>query len=181
MGTHLVYVIGVPGAGKTTLVRAALAGWHRVPVASSVPHEQMVTPAGVTVGAHLGVDRAPFGGTDTLSMSIQPKAVAWLAALHYRVVLGEGDRLGTASFFAAAAALPGVRLTVVLLDCPPVLAAARRAGRTPAAQDPVWVAGRMTKVARLAAAADVHLDATRPAAALAGELRALLLDAAVPA
>lgn len=156
----LVYVVGVPGSGKTTLV-TAVAGpateLRRVPFAHRVHADGLIT---------LGDDREPFGGTDSLSMSVQPKVLDWLEAERPALVLGEGDRLATLKFLTPPRAYADV--TLVLLDTPPELAAQRRAERVAVGAKPQneqWLRGRATKVARLADAWDgpfVRLDGTAP-------------------
>jgi hypothetical protein len=149
---RLVYVIGEPGAGKTTMVDATLAPWTRIPVEVPVPHELLRHPADLlcrTFGVHLGRRRpGGFGGTDALSMSIQPAVLAWLATSPAPLVLAEGDRLANPSFFDAVRA-QGHHLDLVLLAVTPGAAAARRRARG-GHQDPGWVQGRVTKVRRLA-------------------------------
>lgn len=152
--TRLVYVIGEPGAGKTTLLNQALAGLQRTPQRLPVPHELLSRPVGCSsgrvVGAHLGRSRELFGGTDALSMSIQPAAQAWIAGHPYRLVVAEGDRLANARFFDICCSV-GIDLQVVLLATPPAVAAQRRAARTPwRAQNERWIRGRITKTAHLA-------------------------------
>jgi hypothetical protein len=166
--TRLVYVIGEPGAGKTTLVDAALAGWTRIPQTSPVPHELLTNWQGRLMGAHLGRHRPPFGGTDALSMSIQPAALAWIAGHPAPVVVAEGDRLANARFFDTVR-LCGVELTVVLLDTPPLVAAQRRAAR-PGSQHEGWIRGRITKTARLA---DAYQATRLVGPSAADDLRAL--------
>jgi hypothetical protein len=148
---RLVYVIGEPGAGKTTLVDAALAGLTRIPQRTPLPHELLCRrsglSSGVVVAAHLGQQRERFGGTDTLSLSIQPQVVAWMATHPWPVMVGEGDRLANPRFFDTCRLL-GVDLQVVLLDTPPQVAADRRHARG-SAQHPGWVAGRITKTRNL--------------------------------
>jgi hypothetical protein len=181
---RLVYVVGVPGAGKTTLVRATIqaAGLGRWLVRVPFAHEVLHRHTGTIVGAHLGRDRQRFGGTDTLSMSVAPLALRWLAGRPYPMVVGEGDRLASAMWFAAVQA-EGVNLALVHLDTPAALAEVRRAARG-SRQSRAWVAGRVTKTHRLAGQAALRLDGTAPlaenAAALAG-LAGWPLTAEVPA
>lgn len=163
MNLDLLYVIGVPGSGKTALVRELVKGRRR-----RVHHTPFVHTWYDDGLVQLGRDREGHGGTDALSMSVQPKVVAALQANVWERVLAEGDRLANASFFDAVQAA-GYRLTVVLLDLPPDVAAARRASRG-TTQAEAWLRGRETKVAHLVPKASVILDATRPVAELAAEL-----------
>ena len=152
--TRLVYLIGEPGAGKTTLLNQALGGLQRIPQQRPIPHELLTRPvgcsSGVVIGAHLGRSRESFGGTDALSMSIQPQAQAWIAGHPWPLVVAEGDRLANSRFFDICATV-GIEVQVVLLATPPAVAAQRRAARTPwRAQNERWIRGRITKTARLA-------------------------------
>lgn len=177
--SHVIYVIGYPGSGKTTMVRNALNLLGRevfVPSGYPVPHER-----------HgdvwwLGVDRAPFGGTDALSMSIQPKAIAMLADLRERgdcrILLGEGDRLANAAYFGAIRQ-EGHTLTVLHLDIHPdeartrATTRARTLGNEP--QSETWWRGRVTKTDNLANSRRVHrLDATQTPNQLGTYLHSLI-------
>lgn len=154
------YVVGLPGAGKSSLLRhitADLARWdERRPFAHIVyargPH---------TLGMQLGGDHPTFSGTDRLSMGVQPLAIQFVTQLakHWPdlVVLGEGDRLANAGFLDAFGG------DLVWLDTPPDLAGARRAARSNATQSATWLAGRATKVRRLVEGRDhIRLDGTLP-------------------
>lgn len=145
---RLLYMIGYPGAGKTTLCKRLLSGIDygcygtvNAPFAHTVYRNCAV---------QLGVDRDPFGGTDTLPLNVQPVAIAWLLATSdVRAVLGEGDRLANEKFFKAVKDA-GWQLDVVHLTCDRDEAARRRAARSK--QNESWVKGRITKVDRLARA-----------------------------
>lgn len=171
MSRHLLYVIGVPGSGKTTLVRELVLGRRRRVVPKPFAHT--VYEDGLV---QLGRDRQGHGGTDALSMSVQPHVIAALQAGAWERILAEGDRLANTGFFAAAQGA-GYGLTVVLLTLPAEAAAARRSARG-THQDERWLRGRESKVANLWAwakdnVADVRaFDATLSAA----ELAALLAD-----
>lgn len=185
-----VYVVGIPGSGKTTLVTdaLALAGLGAgVETPEPIPH--------VRYGFvwHLGRHRDPFGGTDTLAMNINPKAIDFMrclagdpaasnlglhyAAIQFReptVVVGEGDRLANTRFFAACP-----NLTVVWLDTPIPEArarAARRAAEQGTAEQPIaWWKGRVTKIANLVSSRPVtRLDGTALRADNATALATLL-------
>lgn len=163
----LLYLIGQPGSGKSTLFRTALAG------ATFTEERQPFLHLDFGGGIELGGRREQFSGTDMLAMNVQPKVIQWLNQTPARAIIAEGDRLANDSFFRAVVSA-GWQLRVVLLDCPDAVAAARRAARG-SNQNPSWVAGRASKVRRLAVewvmrSAD-RLDATRPPAELAEQLR----------
>lgn len=167
---RLVYLIGQPGAGKSTLMAAVTEGMEPVAVDGAVPCVEW--HAGRLVLVTLGRLRSSFPGTDALSMAIQPRAVAWLSGHPYPLVVGEGDRLTSGSFFDAMTEA-GVDLDVVWLDTPDDLASARRHQRG-STQSETWVKGRRTKVARLGQRAGLRLDGSRPVADLAREVRSRL-------
>lgn len=172
---HLIYVIGIPGAGKTSAVNAAVDRLNIAPDVRTVPIPH------VRYGDvwYLGKRREPMGGTDALSMSIQPQVVTWLSdmtqahAERPRVLIGEGDRLANAKFFDAARAC-GHRVTIVNLDCPPPVARQRAAARG-SDQNVAWWNGRVTKVANLVnSRRTLDLDATDPPELIAAHLHQLL-------
>lgn len=158
---RLVYLIGDPGVGKTTLMRGLI---DRLATTTSLREHplahEVLWQGGTLVGAHLGRPRDWFGGTDALAMSIQPVAEGWLAGHPFPLVLGEGDRLGNGKFFQAMRTA-GVDLQVVHAHCPADVAEARRLERGSRYHDG-WLAGRLTKVTRLAAQADVTVDTSQP-------------------
>lgn len=170
MGPHahtLVYLIGAPGAGKTTLMHTLIQQCQTFRALRPFGFTVLACPDG-SEAAMLGVQReGGFAGTDALSMSVQPRAEEWMRTAPYELVLGEGDRLGNVKFMAAMLNI-GWRVNVVHLVAPPELLDARCAERG-SNQSVGWRAGRATKVRRLGewAQTNTHgylmLDAAEPA------------------
>lgn len=168
--TTTVYLVGEPGAGKTTLMAELRAGWAEASLEKRpVRHVLWQRPDGQLV-PELGWPRDGFGGTDALPMDAVRHAEPWIAACGYPLVLAEGDRLACARFFQAAH--DAGELVLVHVHATPELAAARRAQRG-SDQAEAWVRGRRTKVQRLLADWPSHLtvDAALPAAEQAEALR----------
>ena len=140
----LLYIVGGPAAGKTTLMRALTRPYSRTPMAEPLPHDQLKL-MGKVVGCELGVQRDAFGGTDALAMNIAPTARAMMAARPYPVVLGEGNRLGNASFLGACRSL-GYVVVLAVLDGPDSLYESRWRART---QNEKWAKGARTQARRL--------------------------------
>jgi ribose 1,5-bisphosphokinase PhnN len=170
---RLRYLVGVPGAGKSTLMAALTAD---MPAAEEqYGHGLWLRWLGAPPRAvELGRRRERFSGTDALGMAVMPVACAWIADATVPLVLAEGDRLASMKFLSAAAAA-GRAVELVWLDVPPECARARRHARG-SAQDATWLAGRETKVrnlVRLARAAGMTvtgLDATASTDAMVAEL-----------
>lgn len=145
---RLTYLIGVPGVGKSTLLNALTDGLPGL--AATRPFARTIYDCGVV---QLGAPRAAFGGTDTLSMSVQPKVLEWAEMPDYPDIVGEGDRLANGKFFSAMRDL-GYELCVVHCHAPDDVVSGRRLSRAEEhglpPQDATWVQGRVTKYARLA-------------------------------
>jgi hypothetical protein len=173
---HVIYVIGVPGAGKSTLVNNALDRLGVPPThhTQPVPHDRYDDIW------YLGRRRPHFPGTDALSMSIQPDVAEWLhnltqaGATQPRILLAEGDRLANHKFFDTVTTC-GHRLTIIHLDCPPSLSGARTRDRAQAIgiepQSFAWWKSRYTKTLNLVNSRPVtRYDATQPPSTLAANL-----------
>ena len=163
----LLYLVGVPSSGKSTLMKELTRGLPRRPAGSPVPHEWL----GDGAALELGKTRESFSGTDALSLGIQKKAIEFIEQHPARLILAEGDRLANDKFFSAVTAA-GYRFELVYVDVPADVAAARRRARG-SNQNVQWLTGRATKVRRLIDRwAHWTVDATTPTALQAEFLRA---------
>lgn len=154
---QLLYLIGVPGSGKTTLTNATFAGTDPVlRTDAPVPHMEYA-PGRV----QLGLPREGHGGTDALSMSIAPKVVEQLREGDWEYVFAEGDRLASESFFRQAIEAGwDLRVVWLLTD---LGEAARRRQERGSTQNEGWIKGRTTKVYNLGRRyAAVTLDGSLP-------------------
>lgn len=166
--TWVLYLIGQPGAGKTTVVRKLL---ENVPAPQRFAFGEQWFD---TRSSMLGFMREQFGGTDALGMNVQPKVEAWLTRHRgfMLYVFGEGDRLGNDKFFTFLKAQQ-FEYTVAYLDTPDEVAAERRRARG-STQSEAWVKGRQTKARRLAdkwTPDEWRLDGTQPV-----EVNAMMLS-----
>lgn len=152
---RLCYLIGVPGAGKSTAVAGVLAPWgepvaeHRLPFAHRVLRHELLGTV-VELGRHR---EGGYPGTDSLSMAVQPRVVAWLRETTFDLVVGEGDRLGNIGFLDTAYGL-GWEVRLAILAATPEVAAARRLARGSNQSEP-WLQSRQTKVYNVAKWASV--------------------------
>lgn len=172
----LVYLVGAPATGKSTLMAQLTADCGRTPIPHPF-HRELLTPP-VDPGwsaVELGRRRESCPGTDALSMAVQPRVLAWLPTARHRLVLGEGDRLANDGFIRAALDA-GYRPHLFMLDAPGDVLDARCAARG-SGQAASWRAGRLTKVLRLAQLAVsrgipvTRLDSRQPPEVLAAQAR----------
>lgn len=171
----LVYIIGEPGAGKSTALELVTHRLTGAVIRQPFAHTEWWVPEGRVI--ELGYRRPAFSGTDTLSMSVQPRVVEWLRSTVNDMVIAEGDRLANGKFFQAVVDA-GWNLAVILFAVSPDVADTRRRSRAAALgvdeQGEVWLRGRRTKVARLAAEWEhVVVDADRKPTEVALALAAI--------
>lgn len=137
----LLAIIGAPGTGKTTLVREwmKLRKWS-----TDKPIDLLDTHLSGDIrllGKYQNDD--VFGGTDKLSMAVQPKAVEYLNDPS-RVTVFEGDRLTSIKFFEAAKN-KGFDIKIIQLTVPNEIREERYKERG-SDQNETWLNGRLTKV-----------------------------------
>ena len=97
-------MIGMPGTGKTTVIKKLM---EQVPfVRDEAPIQLLETPSSTTDPKIrlLGVyeDDQVYSGTERLSMAVAPQAIKYLERKNDEIILGEGDRLNNKGFFRAA-------------------------------------------------------------------------------
>ena len=147
-----LYIVGAPGAGKTTLSLALREGWLGLDSRRPIAHT-LYPDAGVV---SLGRDREGFGGTDALGMTAVVPASAWVMEPEGEwdadQLMAEGDRLAVGRFIDALDA-GGWNITIAHLKTDPEVSARRRAERADrlgaSLQGASWVQGRETKVLNL--------------------------------
>lgn len=150
MINQLLYLIGAPGVGKSTVAREVTSGWDKELIKSHpVPHSRLLHPATRRcLGVELGVPRTDFPGTDALAMDIGPRALQFLSSHLTPFALGEGSRLATRPFIGGLAQV-GVAVTLVRLTADEELLT-RRWQERGAKQNPSWRKGARTRADRLA-------------------------------
>lgn len=164
-------MVGIPGSGKSTAMAGALdlLDWHML-AAQKEPVPHLLYDSGA---AQLGSARVEMGGTDSLSMSIGPKACAWVRSKPVPLLLGEGDRLAYDGFIGACHEVGP--LDLVWIDVPFAVARARALARADKAQNWTWVKGRFAKVENLVSRHFHHrIDGNRLPSTVASELAAII-------
>jgi thymidylate kinase len=174
----LTHIIGVPGAGKSTVMRAVIGEPLEE---SAVPVRHRRCPGGMEIGTPPSDTHG--GGADGLRIDElgERSLFPWLRTVPSPLLYVEGGRLFKRSFFQAAAAA-GYRVLVVHLDVPDDVAAARVAARTAGRRTPYrpqFVLGRRTAIENLTAHwPTVVVDATLPVEQVARQVSRAVFAAA---
>lgn len=140
----VIAMIGVPGSGKTTVMKA-LMEQCKIPTTIQVMcklvpyhHRDNIYILGKYEEGEV------FGGTDKMSMAVQPRAIEFLDSLpDDSIVIFEGDRLGTQSFLEYADEHHD--LSIIRLTTPRDIQKERFKERG-SSQNETWLAGRESKV-----------------------------------
>lgn len=152
----VLWIVGEPGIGKTTLARAlikSLTGKDIAPTNGAIEIAKpkwtlfpTPTPGGIAAAGHWRGDK--FDGADTLPISdIKPAMEYWRDCLSdYSLTILDGDKLSTCGAVEVVRPVAKRTLCVLLTDdeITPHIAAERRAARG-TTQNATWVKGRKTK------------------------------------
>jgi P-loop Nucleotide Kinase3 len=154
----LIYLVGEPGVGKSTLMAKATSRFRRERVAGPVARDGLYRPLNdetrvpsVFAAVELGGQReGGFSGTDVLPPNSIKLAYSWLATQsETSVVLGEGAKLATAPFFEAARdAGYCIRLISLYSRLAPVRRHERAQRLGKPLQSESWVKGQITRMHR---------------------------------
>lgn len=148
--SKILFVVGEPGVGKSTLVTEAFAPFERAAVdhrAAGGPMRELLWRGadliGCELGRRIGTPAPVFPGTDAMSQTAIVGVDAWLCdgADRLGLIVLEGTRLANKRFVNAAVA-GGHQLQLFYLYGPPEASQRRRERGTE--QDPRWVKGRQT-------------------------------------
>jgi len=142
---HIICIGGVPGTGKTTLVRSLLqtTGTWQTVHPTRLLHAMFHIKHNTYVLGKYSADDI-FAGTDRLSMAVQPDVLPWVTG-HTSHVIFEGDRLFTSSLLHRLAILPDTRVHIIVLDAPTSCLEKRYAQRG-SNQSEKFLKGRRTKI-----------------------------------
>ena len=156
--TRAIYIVGEPGAGKTTTVQTYLQQYDKQPAirlhrqlwAEPLIHDDKLT------GFHLGKTKDTFSGTDALGMAVNPDAITWLQTAHLPpFIIGEGQRLANQHFITQL----NQRTQLTLIHLTANNAAQRRQTRG-TNQNPTWIKAaisRATNITNLATQQGRHV------------------------
>ena len=139
---RMIYIVGYPGSGKTTVMEKAVEG-----LGFSLEDKPFKHTVYENAAVQLGYARETYGGTDGLSLNVQPKVAEWLTECGAALVIAEGDRLANTKFFEKVQKI-GWNLQVVHLKVSEITAY-RRAWKRGSQFDGKWMRGRITKVNNL--------------------------------
>lgn len=147
----IVYVIGEPGSGKTTLMKRVMEESKVTKDIHSNENFPLVpfhtnNKNLIVLGKYAEGD--VFGGTDKTSMAVQPQAIEFLKAIQKSSdnninITAEGDRLTTASFIEHI--VEEYDATIYYLRTTPDVRQVRYKERG-SNQNETWLNGRITKI-----------------------------------
>ena len=139
----IIGIGGLPASGKSTLVKELRKKLNK----------PKIFKYGMIKGEHyepnlfiLGTYNRKFGGTDTLSMAVQPHAERFIETMKdkHMIVLFEGDRLFNSKFIQKIIDL-GIDYKFYMLIADPEIIEQRHIDRNDT-QSEQWLQGRKTKL-----------------------------------
>ena len=142
----VIAILSEPGGGKTTLMSKIVNHYDLVPHYKEVKLVPYLRQDNIVV---LGKyeEGEIYGGTDTLSMAVQPEAVKFLDTLSENdIVLFEGDRLCNTSFLENC--VNKYDTTIVYLKTSKENREKRYKERG-SQQNETWLKGRETKISNI--------------------------------
>lgn len=145
----LIAIIGVPGTGKSTVMKEFMKSyeWETDKPIDLVESHITQTENGTVRIIGKYEEGETFSGTDRLSMAVQPKFLEFLDQSEDAVVMFEGDRLTSNQVFKTAQGL-GYDLQIIHLEVSNS-ERQRRYEERGSEQDEKFIRGRMTKVANV--------------------------------
>lgn len=143
---RVIFIIGEPGVGKTTIMKRYMKffKWKKDESFPLVPCMRRSDGKVCILGTY---GEEIWGGTDRLSLAVQPKAMEFIKKAECDIVL-EGDRLNTPSFLHWLVEQPEIRLTIMVITARELTVKARHKQRGDH-QSEVFIKGRRTKIARV--------------------------------
>lgn len=134
---------GMPGTGKTTLMKKWMEKYTWEPHLNDIKLVPYYRSGNLLV---LGKyeEGEVFGGTDKMSMAVQPAVIEWFYTLtDTSTVVLEGDRLFTQSFLDHCVENYDTKIFILTADKELL---SKRYEQRGSNQDPVWLKGRESKV-----------------------------------
>jgi len=142
----LIAVIGIPGTGKTTIMREWMKSRAWQPDRPIDLVDSHVCGNIRVIGKY--EEGETFAGTDRLSMAVQPKFLEFLQQDREEIVVFEGDRLTSNKVFKEAQR-NGWELTIIHVTTSNT-ERERRYKERGSEQDEKFIQGRVTKVGNVA-------------------------------
>ena len=151
MEPKILAIGGVPGAGKSTLVKqfiSRFSDWRELKPAPLL--NALYSPSLDLYVLGRYPENEVFGGTDKLSMAVQPRAKEWVTTTRSNVMF-EGDRLFNVSFLSFLHEEAPHTLSILLLEAEAETLTLRYEERG-SNQSEKFIKGRRTKVEGVSAA-----------------------------